>query len=323
MSAPDPESRANALTPATSRATARLVRAIAIAATLLIVALGAAPAWGADDTSGTGAATTLDPSPSTNGGTGAIDPPPNPIDASAPAVGGSPGGSAGGASGAPSAQDPPPAASDQTPPASSDQSPAIPSPADDQSADDKSPKRSPANGAGSDSSGTSSSSSTTTSPMGTPPGAQPVSATITLPPGADGYPGDWGGQDNFLVAGAPRDDSGGSGSTGYHSRFAGLFAFAATRATRIEAKERRGHQTAKVSALGGGAPGGGGGLPHNNPFFNLLSGPGGAGGSLMLISLLAVLGASIALPRELSKAFQTPKAPWRPLAYVPPLELPG
>jgi translation initiation factor IF-2 len=319
VSPPDPESRANALTPATSRATARLVRAIAIAATLLIGTLGAAPAWGADDTGA--AATTIDSTSSSDGGTGAIDPPPNPIDTSAPAVGGSPGG----ASGAPSAQDPPPAASDPTPPASSDQSPATPSPADDQSADDKSPKRSPANGAGSDASGTpsSSSSATTSTPTGTPPGAQPASATITLPPGADGYPGDWGGQDSFLLAAAPRDDSGGSGSTGYHSRFSGLFAFAATRATRIEAKERRGHQTAKVSALGGGAPGGGGGLPHNNPFFNLLSGPGGAGGSLMLISLLAVLGASIALPRELSKAFQTPKAPWRPLAYVPPIELPG
>jgi hypothetical protein len=117
--------------------------------------------------------------------------------------------------------------------------------------------------------------------------------------------------------------SGGSGPGAYGGRFPGLFAFAATRATRIEARQRRGHETAKVSPLGGGLPGGGGGLPHDNPFFNLLSGPGGAGGSLMLISLLAVLGASIALPRALAKPFRTPSAPWRPLAYVPPIELPG
>jgi hypothetical protein len=43
----------------------------------------------------------------------------------------------------------------------------------------------------------------------------------------------------------------------------------------------------------------------------------------MLLSLLAVMAASFALPNERSKAFRTPAVLWRPLAYVPPIELPG
>ena len=85
---------------------------------------------------------------------------------------------------------------------------------------------------------------------------------------------------------------------------------------------RSGHQTGKASPLDGGLPGHGGQLPSQNPFFNLLSGSGGAGTGLILL-LLAVLGASIALPRRRFKAFRTPAGPWRPLAYVPPIELPG
>jgi hypothetical protein len=94
------------------------------------------------------------------------------------------------------------------------------------------------------------------------------------------------------------------------------------RGIRLEAKERRSHATAKTSPLGGGLPGHGGQLPSQNPFFSLLSGSGGAGTGLLLL-LLAVLGASIALPNRRFKAFRTPTGPWRPLAYVPPIELPG
>ena len=91
----------------------------------------------------------------------------------------------------------------------------------------------------------------------------------------------------------------------------------------MEASDRRSNETAKVSALGGGAPRPGKPLPGHNPFFNLLSGSGGIGGSFVLASVLAVLGAAFVLPRERFKAFRTPSVTWSPLAYVPPIELPG
>jgi hypothetical protein len=85
---------------------------------------------------------------------------------------------------------------------------------------------------------------------------------------------------------------------------------------------RGGPETGKASPLNGGLPGHGGQLPSQNFFFNLLSGSVGGGTGLLLL-LLAVLGASIALPNHRFKAFRTPTATWRPLAYVPPIELPG
>ncbi len=96
----------------------------------------------------------------------------------------------------------------------------------------------------------------------------------------------------------------------------------AGRVTRREANERSGHETGKASPLDRGLPGHGGQSPSQNPFFSLLSGSGGAGTGLLLL-LLAVLGASIALPNHRFKAFRAPAVPWRPSAYVPPIELPG
>ena len=96
----------------------------------------------------------------------------------------------------------------------------------------------------------------------------------------------------------------------------------AGRVIRREAKERGGHETGKASPLDGGLPGHGGQLPSQNPFFSLLSGSGGAGTGLLML-LLAVLGASIALPNHRFKAFRTPAVAWRPSAYVSPIELPG
>ena len=95
----------------------------------------------------------------------------------------------------------------------------------------------------------------------------------------------------------------------------------ASRVIRLEAKERGGHATGKASPLDG-LPGHGSQLPSQNPFFSLLSGSGGGGTGLLLL-LLAVLGASIALPKRRYKAFRPPAVPWRPLAYVPPIDLPG
>ena len=84
---------------------------------------------------------------------------------------------------------------------------------------------------------------------------------------------------------------------------------------RGEAKERGGHETGKASPSDGGLPGHGGQLPSQDPFFSLMSGSGGAGTGLLML-LLAVLGASIALPRHRFNALRTPAIAWRPLAYV-------
>ena len=311
-SASGPEPRAGSLNAATSR----LLRAIAIAATLLFAALSAAaPAWG-DDTGGT--ATVVDSPPANDGGSGAVTPPPNPVDTNAPDSGGS----------TPTTPDTPPA-NTPTPPtdvgsvSGGDQGSSTPTSGDGTSGgDDKTQRRSPAHESSGDPTSTSS------SPSGSAPSSSSSGTSGTTPPtdptDGSGYEGDWTGQDNFLVETTPSNGSGGATAGGTHVRFSGLFAFGAgTRATRLEAKERRGHETAKVSALGGGGPGNGGRLPSQNPFFNLLSGPGGAAASMMLLSLLAVIGAAIALPRDRLKRFSTPTVTWRPLAYVPPIELPG
>ena len=104
---------------------------------------------------------------------------------------------------------------------------------------------------------------------------------------------------------------------------AGSGSGAANDASRAAAKESSGHETGKASS--GGETSRNGSLAPDqkeNPFLSLLNAPGGAGASLTLL-LLAVLGAAIALPRERHRVFRPPTVPWRPLAYVPPIELPG
>jgi hypothetical protein len=142
-------------------------------------------------------------------------------------------------------------------------------------------------------------------------------------PGSSGDGKDnWGGKDSFVVETPKPKSSSSPAPRTSHARFPALLGLgAASPVTRIEA-QRRGHETAKVSPLGDGLTGHGAPLPGRNPFFNLLSGAGGAGAGLMLL-LLAVLGASIALPNQRSKAFRMRTPAWRPLAYVPPIELPG
>ncbi len=142
-------------------------------------------------------------------------------------------------------------------------------------------------------------------------------------PAATGGSDSWLGEDTFVLDKRGGGHSSG-GTTTVRRRFAGLFLLAtSSRAKRMEAKARRSHETEKVSALGAGPPGPGNQLPGQNPFFNLLSGSGGIGASLVLASVLAVLGAAFVLPRDRSKAFRTPTVTWSPLAYVPPIELPG
>jgi hypothetical protein len=160
-------------------------------------------------------------------------------------------------------------------------------------------------------------STTPSSPSSTAERArQPATSTTTT-----GYPGSWLGQDTFIV---DRPDGGdGPGPGAFQRPLSGVLALGgSTRATRLEATQRRSHETAKVSALGG-PPGFGSDLPGQNPFFNLLSGPGGVAAGLALASIFAVLGAAFVLPRDRSRRFRTPAVSWRPLAYAPPIELPG
>jgi hypothetical protein len=284
-----------------------------------MAALFAAPAWG-DDTGGS--PTVVDQQPG-SGGSGAVTPPPNPVDTGAPTE-------TGGI--APTTPDTPPANTDPTPPSDAgqvpgggDQSSTPTSPGGDSSGGgggDQAQRRSPAPHDSSADSPSSSSTPASSSPSSTAGGTSSTTPP-TDPTGGSGYEGDWAGQDNFFVDPTVSHGSGGAPTGAVGVRFFRLFAFAAARATREEAKERRRHETAQVSPLGGATPGGGGRLPGNNPYFNLLSGPGGAAGSLALLSLLAVLGAAIALPRHRSSVFGTPTVTWRPLAYVPPIELPG
>ena len=97
---------------------------------------------------------------------------------------------------------------------------------------------------------------------------------------------------------------------------------AASHAGGLVVKARRNDSAAQVKPIGG-PPGSGNQLPGQNPFFNLLSGPGGSAAGLALASILAILGAALVLPRDRSRRFRMPTVTWRPLAYVPPIELPG
>jgi hypothetical protein len=281
----------------------RLAWALTIAAMLLVAAFAAAPARAQEappvdpaatgDTTSSGDATQIPPS----------DPPPDPGTQTPPAT------------------DPPAPPVDQTPP------------------DTPPPGDTPATGDGS-TGGTGAGTGDATPPHrqparddGSVPTADSTSATGPTAtaetdrqpssPAATGGSDSWLGQDTFVL-----DDAGGShssgGATTVRRRFAGLFLLAtSSRAKRMEARNRRSHETAKASALGGGPPGPGNRLPGHNPFFDLLSGSGGIGVSLVLASVLAVLGAAFVLPRERLKAFRTPTVTWSPLAYVPPIELPG
>ena len=165
-------------------------------------------------------------------------------------------------------------------------------------------------------------------------GGQTASAAPTVPttgedtvdtvaPSSDGYPGAWSGQDTFVVDKAKGPDSGAAGAFGGpRGPFSGLIAFrAASHASGVVATARRSHSVAQVSALGG--PPGSGHQPGHNLFLNLLSGPGGSAAGLAFASILAILGVAFVLPRDRLRTFRMPAVSWRPLAYVPPIELPG
>jgi hypothetical protein len=158
----------------------------------------------------------------------------------------------------------------------------------------------------------------------TSPSSSTAGPSKDLTSSRTGHSDSWLGQDTFVID-KTKTTTDHEGLKTVRRRFAGLFLIgASTKATRTEAKARRANETAKVSAIGsGGPPTPGNPLPSQNPFFNLLSGPSGIAAGLMLASMLAVLGAAFVLPRDRLRAFRTPTVTWSPLAYVPPIELPG
>jgi hypothetical protein len=271
-----------------------LFRAFAIAAVLLLAALVTAPAYAQD----AGGGTTPPPVDTTPPPTTppATDPtPPAPPPTTDPAS-------------QPTADQPP--ASDPSPPADAGSSPPSTQPSDTAS-------KQPAHPSSGDEFTTSTPAAGSSTPAPTSSTTSP-SKDLTGSRASD----TWLGQDTFVVSktATKRHD----GVTTVRRRFAGLFLLgSSTKATRSEAKARRAHETEKVSAIGGGRPKPGEPLPSQNPFFNLLSGPSGIAAGLMLASMLAVLGTALVFPRDRSRAFSTPRATWSPLAYVPPIELPG
>lgn len=141
-------------------------------------------------------------------------------------------------------------------------------------------------------------------------------------PGSRGTGQKWGGDDVYVVEATKPRRSRGAARRARHARSRGHSASGApSRAPRPETNGKPDHETGSGMS-DGGPPGHDGRLPDQNPFLSLLSAPGGAGAGLMLL-LLAVLAAAIALPNQPFKAFRAPPVFWRPLAYVPPIELPG
>jgi hypothetical protein len=277
-----------------------LFRALAIVAMLLLAALAAGPAY-AQDAGGdpTTPPVSESPPPSPVDQTPPADPAPTPD----PTVNTPPADITPPASETPVATDP---GAGQSTPATND------SPAD---AGHKQPAR-PSDEFTTTTSGPSSSA--------TSPSSSSAGPSKDLTPSSTGHSDSWLGQDTFVID-KTTTTTDHEGLKTVKRRFAGLFLIgASTKATRTEAKARRANETAKVSAIGsGGPPAPGNPLPNQNPFFNLLSGPGGIAASLMLASTLAVLGAAFVLPRDRLRAFRTPTVTWSPLAYVPPIELPG
>jgi hypothetical protein len=290
---------------------------LALAATLLVAALVAAPARAQDATSqAPGTQAPADPAPPATPSAPMVpDPTPPTAPTSAPTA----------PTSAPSDQpaQPPdqPAATDTTTP--TDPAPADTGTGSPQSTDDHAASRQPTHSG--DASSGAGQGTVVPAPAVSSTGVSTMAQTVdTVAPSSDGYPGAWTGQDTFVLDRAKHRVAGAAaalgGSRGPLSRL--LVLHAVSRAGSLVVKARRDHDVAQVKPIGG-PPGSGNQLPDQNPFFNLLSGPGGSAAGLALAGVLAILGAALILPRDRSRRFRMPTVTWRPLAYVPPIELPG
>jgi hypothetical protein len=297
-----------------SAAKRRFARAIAVVAALLIAALAAAPARAYDAVGTVPSQTTVDLSSAgygDNGGGGAITAQPNPVDATAPADNGQT---------TPTAQQNNTATNTQTTSTTGGNGGTA-------TGGNAGPSQVIGDGSYSGSHGGNAYANGGNAKSHSSLENEQSNRVSGRDSSGSGYSGGGrnsrGGKDSFVLEPTKSQESGGAAARTSHARLPGLFGLgAASRAIRLEAKVPSGHETAKASPLSGGLPGHGGRLPGKNPFFNLLSGTGVDGAGLILL-LLAVLGAAIALPNVRSKALCTPAVPWRPLAYVPPIELPG
>src|SRR5205085_5635583 len=155
---------------------------------------------------------------------------------------------------------PPPPPADTTPP--TDTPATTPDPAtNDTSAQDAGHKQ-PARPADEFTTSTPASSPSATTPSSSGSG---TTKDIAPPSSTSGHSDSWLGQDTFVIDKTTAKDH--VGLKTERRRFAGLFLLgASTKATRIEAKVRRAHETAKISPLGSGTPVPGSPLPSQNPF---------------------------------------------------------
>src|SRR5262249_25109824 len=126
-----------------------------------------------------------------------------------------------------------------------------------------------------------------------------------------GYPGAWSGQDTFVVDRAKRRVTRALAALrGSRGALARLFVLhAVSRASGLVVKARRDHDVAQAKPVGG-LPGPSDQLPGRNPFFNLLSGPGGSAAGLALAGIFAILGGALVLARDRSRRFRMPTVTW-------------
>ena len=124
--------------------------------------------------------------------------------------------------------------------------------------------------------------------------------------------------DAFAIAGSGGTPPGGTAGASIR----GVLFHAGGAAAKLEAAQRRSNDAAEASAIGGSAPPGALGS-GTNPFFSLFSGGGGGGSAVILLFLLGIIAVWRIVPPDLTKAFLSPTATWRPSAYIPPIQHPG
>lgn len=140
-----------------------------------------------------------------------------------------------------------------------------------------------------------------------------------IPPSVDNF-------DSFSGSSGGADDlpTGGSkacATVTCSSGAAVLVAAAATSPTQIQQNAARERDSSRVKGLAKAMPPSPpGGVPGRS--FGMPGGTGGGGAAFLLISMIAVLCASLAHGRW-TTSFRLPTATWRLSAYVPPIESPG
>jgi hypothetical protein len=130
----------------------------------------------------------------------------------------------------------------------------------------------------------------------------------------DSFSGSSGGAGDLPTGGASTCAACGSGA-------AALVAAVAASPTQIQQDAARERDSSRVEGLAKAMPPSPpGGVPGRS--FGMPGGTGGGGAAFLLISMIAILCASLAHGRW-TTSFRLPTATWRLSAYVPPIESPG